>query len=74
MQVTRLGHLREQTVHLPTGSETDSESSRRNPTFENAVEHSWPLIFGCDDHKMARRCGDQTWKVAECQCFDEEAP
>lgn len=44
---------------------------RSNPTFGHSLERSWPLVFDCDDPELARKCGNEVWKVRECQCLDE---
>ncbi|EIW69005.1 hypothetical protein TREMEDRAFT_73995 [Tremella mesenterica DSM 1558] len=39
-----------------------------NPTLGHALERSWPLIFGCEDAKMAETCGEGHGPT--CTCFD----
>ena len=45
-------------------------SGRANPPFGHSLERSWPVIFGCEDPRIASRCPPCSWRVNECQCLD----
>ncbi|GAA6026611.1 hypothetical protein JCM8202_000096, partial [Rhodotorula sphaerocarpa] len=50
--------------------EWHGQMTTSNPFLGHAVERSWPLIFGCNDLDLVRRCKDNTYDSDVCQCLD----
>ncbi|GAA93549.1 uncharacterized protein L969DRAFT_557826 [Mixia osmundae IAM 14324] len=57
--------------HVPEGWDWGGQGNNPgNNYFGHSLERAWPVIFGCDDVRIADECPDESADPLQCQCLN----